>query len=67
MLNRTLGQKIGLEKYPLQGAKGLVPLHGRPLSRYTRCLLFCRMTSYSSKELQAKYILDAGNIVCSED
>ena len=67
MLNRALSGKGGLKRYALQGIKDLVPMHRRSLGRNALCLLFRRLTRYSNKELQAKHIIEAGNIVRSAD
>ena len=67
MLKRNLSQERRPEWLALQGIKDLVPLHRRSLGQNARCLLFRRRTGYSSKELQAKQILDSGNILRSED
>ena len=67
MLNKNLSMKRELKWFPLQGIKDLVPLHHRSLGWNARSLFFRGLVGYSSKELEAKEILDAGNIVRSED
>ena len=67
MLNRNLSMKRGLKRFPLQGIKELVPLHRRSLGWNAQSLFFRGLAGYSSKELEAKQIFHAGNIVRSED
>ena len=67
MLNRDFSQKRGPKWVSLQGIKDLVPLHHCSLGWNARSLFFPRLVGYSNKELEAKQIPDAGNIVRSED
>ena len=67
MLNRTVSSNRGLKRHALQGIEDLVPLCRQSLSWHARCLLFRRLTGDSNEKLQAKHILDTGNIVNSED
>jgi len=57
------------ERKVLQGTKRLVPLHHLSIDLNAFCLLHCRTIGYSDKEppLQAKLLLDTGDIVRSED
>ena len=70
MLKRTLSRNRGIKGRASQGTKELVPSRRRPLTLHARCLFFRRLTVYSvysSKELQAKNVLETGDIVCSQD
>ncbi len=57
------------EREVLQGTKCLIPLHDLSIDLNAFCLHHSRMISYIDEEppLQAKPLLDMGNIVSSED